>query len=369
MGFLLEVALDPAGLVAKTGKLATTTLDNGAQVTAAGGRLFGSTVVGSTGARNALAKRGVEEVGLYAAGGGIAKGIAKTLGAGERAQDVARRLGGNAALGNIWAGTAVIGARESVAAVIRHGQKAAQDFGNPNSEAANTLLNFLVGPTASATESAKRSFVKAVAMEEELPRLVNTAAQAQQSLVSRIPKKQRAQAGELFSTLAASPYESEAWETSLTKLEGLGVDRHRAESIANTYKLGITRMIDVLQEGGNGELVEKLGISPDHIRQAYRINLGGRIRADQLDYQIRLNTPASYQIADKGWLRARLETLMTGGKPNSAEFFDLAPVKNPFALERPTLPATLANKGRAVNGERIINDADSFGVKNPVGVE
>lgn len=150
LGFMLDVLLDPAGMAGKVGA-AEKVLANGQRVTT-GGKLFGSTIIGSTGIRNQLAKRGVEEIGLYATGGGIAKGIAKAVGVGEKGQDIARRVGGNLALGNPFGAAVVVPARSLVDKSLSIAKRVAQDSNHRYFKQANSLLDWVVGPTASATD-------------------------------------------------------------------------------------------------------------------------------------------------------------------------------------------------------------------------
>lgn len=353
LGFMLEVALDPTAMVGKAGRVVSEVAENGSRV---------SRVVSNGGrVNNALAARGISEVGLYAAGGGLASGLTRAIGGGERAQDIARRVGGNIAIGNVFAGPTVIAAREVVRSTVGFATRIAQDAtrGSAQKTAAN-LLDFFVGPTASATSDAKRAFVKAIALQEELPRTINTAAEAQQAMLARLPKKERKKAEKLFSELAVLTTDEKGWGETLGKLSEMGVDPHAAENVVSTYQLGVLRMIDVLQQGGNAELVERLSLKPNHLRQTYRLNMGGKIETDHLDYLTRINTPASFELGSTGILRQRLSHLLDGGAPNSAEFFTMR--GNPFWTERSAVNGIKATD-KGVTGPRLLNDADKFGVK------
>lgn len=227
LGFMLDVLLDPAGFVGKVGTGAKV-LANGTKVTQ-GGKVFGSTIIGATGVRKGLERAGISEVSMYAAGGSIAKGLTKAVGGSEKAQDIARRMGGNIAMGNIFGATTVVPARTMVDSVIQRGLKIANnsDYRGTilNHKNANALLDWFVGPTASADEKQRRIIMKGITLTEELPRLVNAAAEGQQSLLTRVKgKEQQYEATMLFNDLVVADPTGKDYTDILEKLSKYGID-------------------------------------------------------------------------------------------------------------------------------------------------
>lgn len=356
LGFLLELALDPAGFVgsgATTFTKARGALTGAERTVTRGGRIFGSTVLGSTGARDALLKTGMQDVSLYSAAGGIAQGLAKRMGAGEATQQFTRKVVGNAAIGNVVAAPAIISTRALVGRTQNMLYKVAQNGDHPFQARAANLLDFFFSPTASADEATRKILPRVVAMEEELPRLISQAGEAQQALLTRVKGKaaKKEVSDKLFPELMAS-VGTEAYGTTLKKFEKYGLPAHDVESIAQTYIRGHLSLIDVLKES-SPDVAEALKLNPAHLPFLYRLNMGGRIEADHLSYLTKLNTPASWELRQGGTIRSRLESLLSGATPNRAEFFTM-PGGNPYWTERSILKQGL-KRSDVQPGDTVLN--------------
>lgn len=146
---------------------------------------------------------------------------------------------------------------------------------------------------------------------------------------------------------------TDAYETTLKKFEKYGIPTHDVESIAQTYIRSNLQFMDVLKDA-SPEVADALKLNPAHLPYLYRLNMGGRIEADHLSYLTKLNTPASWELRQNGNIRARLESLLSGGTPNRAEFFTM-PGGNPYWTERSVLKEGFQNKKDVVQGRTVLN--------------
>lgn len=171
------------------------------------------------------------------------------------------------------------------------------------------------------------------------------------------------QASTLFNELVVA--DAEARKPILDKLEKLGINADDAQSVADNYQRGVLSAVDVLKDAGHADLVERIGINPQHIPLMYRINMGGKIEADQLTYLQQINTPASWELRQGGNLRQRLTTLMTGGAPNSAEFFSLVSGTGFTLAERGRLPGVRGTTNADFPKNKMFPDVANNGTSTP----
>lgn len=239
---------------------------------------------------------------------------ATALGASARNADVIGRVASNAVSGNWVGGAVATTAREAAFASKEKLVRYANKFeGTRKGKAAETMLEWAMGPSALTTNGEMRTVLsKYAALKEDLPKEMLRIANNTATIVAPLPAKQRDMAQQLFSRLASAS--DEATETSaLESLAKLGVDKKDAASIAGQYRNANLRLIDIIQSASN-DVPGLQGISAElseyHVRRSYRMFVDPKVRDNWLDHLVKVNTPGSFQIKSTGMaqqLRSGLE--------------------------------------------------------------
>lgn len=112
------------------------------------------------------------------------------------------------------------------------------------------------------------------------------------NLIARLPKKSRTEAHELMSDVVVNFAEGgPAYQNALDRLRAMGVDPNRVQAMAAEFTTSSSRLVDTIEAAGHE--VHRL---PGHLRHEYRIFSTPGVQLDHLDYLIRSNTPASWDV-------------------------------------------------------------------------
>lgn len=246
----------------------------------------------------------------------VGKGAATATKAGylgERASDVLGRAAGNLASGNVVGGAIAGGAREAAFA----SREKLVAFANANintrrGRAAETILEWAMGPTALTTNDAMRTtLAKYAALKEDLPKEMLKVANTTATVLSPLPKKQREVAQGLFGRLASSQ-SAEAEAEALDQLVKLGINRDQAASIGTQYRSANLRLMDIIQESSKNvpELASiSANMSEYHVRKTYRMFVDPKVRKDWLDFLVEKNTGGAFKVKETNLRNQLLEGL------------------------------------------------------------
>lgn len=238
---------------------------------------------------------------------------ATALGASARNADVIGRVASNAVSGNWVGGAVATTAREAAFASKEKLVSYANKFeGTRKGKAAETILEWAMGPSALTTNAEMRTVLsKYAALKEDLPKEMLRIANNTATIVAPLPAKQRDQAQRLFARLAsASDETTEA--SALDALTKLGVNKEQAASIGAQYRSANLRLIDIIQNAAT-DVPGLQGVSAElsqyHIRRSYRMFVDPKVRDNWLDHLVKVNTPGSFQIKQTGLRNQLMEGL------------------------------------------------------------